>query len=327
MVTNRNNTAQDVWYDYFIEILHKRYPKKSHLIEALMELLSIEREAVYRRLRRYVLFSANEIGIIAAAWNISLDELVGIHSGQVSFQMRQLNYINPSKDEISFLRYVVQSIKRLQNSPDAEFMNICNTLPRQILAGYKCLNQFYLFKWIYQYGNTDGTIPYSQAAISRAKSQLTTEYYQAIKQVPNSSFIFDRHVFDYLINDIQYFHSIYLITDEEKEDIKEELHNLLDYMQEVANNGCYPETQNKVHLYISQLHVGTNYSYTFTPEANVCYIHVFEKYEIYTFNEEMVSNFKTWVQMKKRTSIQISEADEKRKIEFFTKQRKLVDTL
>jgi hypothetical protein len=54
---------------------------------------------------------------------------------------------------------------------------------------------------------------------------------------------------------------------------------------------------------------------------------VFEKFEIYTLNAKMTDHFKTWIQMKKRTSVQISEVDERSRIDFFTKQRQLVDSL
>jgi len=320
--------TKDMWYDYFLEALSKKYPKKTQLAQALMDLLNIEREAAYRRLRKDVVFPAYEIGTIALAWNISLDELVGVNSGQVAFQMRRMNYIEPSEEELNRLRIIIQSINHLKNFPDAEFMDICNKLPRKLLAGYGYLNQFYLFKWMYQYGDEEENVmPYSQAIISKEKAQLTTEYYRAVKQIPSSGFIWDRKIFDYLIHDIQYFHSIYLITDEEKDLIKKDLYDLLDYMHEVANKGYYPETQNKVDLYISHLNVDTNYSYTFTPETNICYIHAFEKYEIYTLNTEMVTHFRAWMQLKKRTSIKISEVDEKSRIEFFTKQRQLVDDL
>jgi hypothetical protein len=269
----------------------------------------------------------DEVVKIASAWNISLDEIIGINAGHVSFQMHRMNYLDPSEKELVFLRSIVQSINYLRNFPDAEFMDICNKLPRQFFAGFPYLNQFYLFKWRHQYGDDSEIIPCSKMVISEEKLKITSDYYQAIKQVSNSSFIFDKRLFDYLITDIQYFHSIYLITDEEKEFIKNDLYNLLDYMLEVANRGFYPETQNKVHFYVSLLNIDTNYSYTFTPEAKICYVHAFEKYEIYTLNSEIVANFKTWMQLKKRTSIKISEVDEKTRIEFFTKQRQLVDEL
>ena len=316
-----------VWYDRFIETLYEKYPKRPQLIEALMELLFIEREAAYRRLRKDVAFSVHEIIKIASAWNISLDEIIGVHSGNVSFQMRRMNYLDPSEEELSFLQQVLDGIVYLKDFSDAEFMDICNKLPRQLLAGFEHLNQFHLFKWKYQYGNEKEVIPFSEITISEEQRQLTGEYYQAIKQVPNTSFIWDRMIFEYLINDIRYFCSIYLITNEEKALIKKDLKALLNYLLEVANKGYYPETQNKVNLYISQLNIDTNYNYVFTPEANICFVHVFEKYEIYTFDPEMVANFKTWMQLKKRTSTQISEVDEKSRIEFFTKQRQLVDEL
>jgi len=305
----------------------EKYPKKAQLTKALMELLSIEREAVYRRLRNEVSFTAHEIITLSTAWNISLDEIMRINVGKISFQMRKINYIDPTEGEVNFLRFVIQSINFLKHFPNTEFMDVCNKLPRQLIAGYEYLNRFYLLKWSYQYCHTQEHVPFSEIVISEEKKKITQEYYQAIKQVPNNNFIFDFNIFRYLLNDIKYFCSIYLITEKEKEFIKEDLRNLLDYLQEVAKKGYYPETQNKVNLYISQLKVPTGYSYTFTPEVNICYIHVFEKFEIFSFHSEMVSNFISWMQQKKRTSIQISEVDEKSRIDFFTTQRQLVESL
>jgi hypothetical protein len=317
----------NTWYENFLEILQKKFSKKIQLTHAMMDLLGIEREAVYRRLRKDVILSAHEIVKIASEWNISLDDITGTNPERVSFHMRQINYISPSDEEVNFLQFVIKSIDYLKNFPETEFMDICNKLPRQLLAGYENLNKFYLFKSTYQYGNEEEVLPFSKIVISEQKHQLTTQYYQAIKQVPNTNFIWDRRLFYYLVNDIRYFNSILLITNEEKELIKKELHDLLDYMLEVANKGCYPETQNKVNLYISQLNIDTNYSYTMTPDTNICFIHVFGKYEIYSFNSEMVNNFMTWMQLKKKTSIQISEVDEKSRIEFFMQQKQWIDSL
>jgi len=326
-VNAKYNMGCEKWYDYFIDTLHARYPNGAQLVKELMDLLCIEREAVYRRLRRDVAFSIFEIAKISSTWDISLDSIINIGSGKVSFQMQSINYVNPSEQELNFLRRVIQSINYLKDFPDTEFMDICNKLPRQLLAGFGYLNRFYLFKWMYQYSNEKKTVLYSQVNISDEMLQLTAEYYRAIKNVPQTNFIFDRMIFDHLVCEIQYFHSIRLITDEERKFIKNDLYALLDYWLEVATHGCYPETQNKVNLYISQLNIDTNYSYTFTNQINICFVHVFDKFEIYTFDPEMVKNFRIWMQFKKRASFQISEVDEKSKMEFFSKQRQLVDTL
>jgi len=317
----------EVWYDNFIQALYEKYPRRSHLILALKELLIIEREAVYRRLRKDVLFSIHEIVKIASEWHISLDKFTSINSGQIPFLMQQINYIEPSEQELKFLREIVQALHYFKDFPETEFMDICNKLPRQLLAGYKYLNQFCLFKWNYQYGDKKKVVPFSQTIVSAEKIKLDKEFYQAIKLIPNSNFILARMIFDDLINDILYFHSIRLVADEDKELIKNDLYSLLNYMLDVADKGYYPETQNKVNLYISQLSIDANYSYTFTPKANICFIHAFEKFEVHTHEPEMVENFRVWMQLKKRTSIQISEVDERSRIEFFAKQRLLVDRL
>jgi hypothetical protein len=315
------------WYDDFLDILYKKFPKKSKLTETLIELLSLEREAVYRRLRKEVQFSASEIIKIASTWKLSLDEIANINSEQFSFQLRQLNYLDPSEEEVIFFNEVIASLRQLQNYPDTEFMDICNKLPRQFIAGYEYLNRLSLFKWKYKYNDENEVIPFSQINISKEKQQITTDYYEAIKCVPTSNFIFDSRIFEYITNDIKYFHSIYLITDEENEFLKRDLMSLLDYLFEVTNRGYYPETQNKVNFYISQLNVDTNYSYTYSPEANICFIIAFEKLEIFSFNSEMVENFKIWMNLKKRSSIQISEVDERSRIEFFSKQKNFIESL
>jgi len=315
------------WYDSFIDTLYKRHPKKQDLVQELMDLLYIEREAVYRRLRQDVIFTAHEMAKIAIAWNISLDDIISINTDSVAFQMRRVNYINPSQVETDFINNVIQGIHYSKNFPTTEYMDICNKLHRPMVAGYPRLNQFYLFKWQYQYGNEKEILPYSQIIISPEKAKMTKDYYEAIKLVPNSNFILDRLMFDYLISDIQYFSSIRMITAEDKELIKQDLFSLIDYMLEIAKKGCYPETQNKVNLYISHLNVDTNYNYVYTPEINICFVHVFEKFEIYTYNAEMVANFRKWMQLKKRSSIQISEVDERSRIEYFSRQLKLIDSL
>ena len=316
-----------VWHECFLESLYERFPKKNILVKSLMGLLHMEREAVYRRLRSIVPFSIHEIVLISSKWNISLDAITGNCSGKISFLMQPIDYVDPSEHELKFLKHIVQSIKDLKNFSDTEFMNIGNKLPRQLLAGFGNLNQFHLFKWMYSYGNGKNPVPFGQVIISEKKLQLTADYYRAIKTVPNTNFIFDRMLFDHLVSDISYFHSIQMITDEEKDRIKRDLYALLTYLFDIATHGCYPESKNNVNLYISDISVDTNYSYVSTNQLSICFVHVFDKFEIYTLDTEMAANFKIWMRLKKRSAIQISEVDNKSRIDFFAKQHQIVDRL
>ena len=317
----------EAWYDFFLESLHKRYSKKTVLVQALIDLLCLEREAVYRRLRKEVLFPVNEIVKIADAWNISLDEMTSIHAGNVSFMMKPINYFDPSENEEVEVKRRVQRLEHIKDSDTSECMEVCNKLPRSLITGYPLLYRFDMFRWAYQYGNRDETPTFASTTIPPFIEENLLEYYQLIKHMSNMSYIWNHRMFEYLVSDIQYFHSIFLITDEDKELIKHELLRLLDYWLEVATKGYFPETKKRVNIYISKVHIDTNYSYFYTEDLKMCRVYAFDKYDFFSYNAEMVDNFRTWMRMKKRTSIQISEVDEKSRLDFFNKQREMVNTL
>ena len=319
--------TEEVWYDHFMDAIAAKYPRKTQLTKALMDLLCIEREATYRRLRKEVAFPAHEVVKIAATWNISLDEIIGVNAGKIFFQMQPINFLDPSKREFSNLQKRVRSVDFLRNSPCSEYMDVCNKLPRSLTAGFPFIYKFAIFKWAYQYSNERTDALFSQMVVPERVRREVADFYQNIKYTANTSFIFDSMIFDYLVRDIQYFHSIMLLTDEEKEQIKQDLFKFLDYLLEVANKGYYPETKKKVTIYISKININTNYSYYHTESLKICRIHAFGKYDISTYDPEMIENFVTWMQLKKRTSVQISEVDARGRVEFFAKQRQLIESL
>jgi len=314
----------DTWYDVFLKALHKKYPKKIKLVEALMDLLLIERETVYRRLRKEVMFPVEELVKIASAWHISLDETIGIDSDQVSFKVLLSNYFDPSATQLKY----TQNMIKICNIPGMKYMEVSNKLPRSLTAGFSYIARYQLLKWMYQFVREEKRIlPYSKIFFPAKISGLIAEYYKAMKNVEDTTFVWDHKLFEFLACDIRYFHSIYLISDEEKELIKKELHVFLNYMLEVATRGCWPETGNKVNLYNAQINIDTNYNYYYSDEFKVCRVHAFGKSEIYSRNPTMIEDFVAWMQLKKRVSVKISEADEKSRIEFFMEQRQIIDGL
>jgi len=318
------------WEDYFIAALSEIHPKSTKLVQELMDLLNIGREAVYRRLRKDVTFPMYEILKIASSWHISLDAIAGINSGKIPFFMHPMSYVTPSKEDMDFVRKRVKALEQLKHVPYSEYMVVSNNASRSITAGFDVIYKFNIFKWTYEYCshcNEDSNMPYSQVIIPEELRKEISVYYQRMKYVTETSYVWDNMMIEHLINEVRFFHSILLVTDNEKKLIKKELHDLLDYLIEVVNTGCFPETKNKVRIYASILNINTNYSYFYNGKTEECRIHAFNMYDNITYNKEMIENFKEWIQKKKRTSVLISEVDERSRIEFFTKQRKLIESL
>ena len=167
-----NNTS---WQDVFIEILYKKYPKKNQLTEALMDLLCLEREAVYRRLRQDVTFPADEVIKIAAEWNISLNDIIGTNSNQIFFKVYLWNYLNPSDEELNYMRFLVEDSEYTRTFSEMECMEISNRLPRMLTSGFSYLNRFHLLKWMYQYTD-EKNLPFSKIAFHEKVAKLSSDF-------------------------------------------------------------------------------------------------------------------------------------------------------
>jgi len=316
-----------IWYDVFLENLYEKFPKRMRLVEELIKLLCIEKEAVYRRLRKDVYFLAHEIVTIATTWNISLDEIFGVNSGLIPFQMQPVNYLEPTKKEMINLQKRVRVLEYFKTDKNSEYFEVCNKFPRPLASRFLNLYRYKVFNWAFLYNNDESHIRLSEVVFPKKISQEFETYNKLVKNVAQTNFILDQRIFEYIVNNIQYYHSILLITDEEKKLIKEELHALLNYMMDIADHGCYPETQKKVNIYISHLKINTNYSYYYSEHYKSCRIHAFGKFDICSYDTNLVKNFKNWMNLKKRSSIQISEVNERSRIEYFLKQQQIVDSL
>jgi len=314
-------------YEQFIDALYKKHPKKTQLTESLMDLLCLEREAVYRRLRKEVIFTVKEMVTIANSWHISLDTTLGIFADNISLNLHLWDYNKPSHKELNDMQYIIKWLETLKNYPDFEYLEVSNKLSRFLTSGYPNLHKLSYLKWMYQYAN-ETILPFSKIFIHEKIKHFTSKLNVAFKNLPIVNFIWDDMFFYNAVCSIKYFNSIYLITDEEKQLLKNDLNDLLDYLSVVAMKGCFPETKNKVNMYISNLNIDTNYIYYYYDgEVRMSCINVFEKNEVFSQNLLFGKNLKNWMQIKKRASVQISETDEKNRIEFFTKQRKLIDEL
>ena len=317
----------DDWYDYFIETIYKKYPKKSQLADALTDLLKIEKESVYRRLRKNILFSAIEIGRIASAWNISLDEIIGHKSNEIDFKVEMFDYFNPTDEEMIRIQAWIDRLENFTKQPNAEYIEILNQFSRITISQYVNLGRFYYLKWAYRYYSEKKILPYSEIVFSEKVTKLNADYLMLSKKIHKTTFIWDPMIFEHLLNDIRYFHSIYLITDEEKELIKTDLYNYLNNGSKVLNEGHWSATENKVELYISYTSIDSNYSCYYSDTSKLCRIHAFTMNEFSSSDAKTVEKYRAWIQSKKRSSVQISGADEKRRIEFLNKQYRLIDTL
>jgi hypothetical protein len=316
-------------HDAFLADVRKKIPQSSKLVNMLVDILFIEKEAVYRRLRREVPFTFQEIVIIAKKLGISLDNIIGIGvntSKSRPFQLKLIEYLTPSEIDYSMIDEYINIFRQSKAEENTEIAVISNVLPQTLYSGFDYISKFYIFKWYYLYYN-EKVRPFQETIVPNKVMSLLSDTFIESKNIQNTYFILDYQLFINLVNDIRYYNSIRLITKEDILKIKEDLHFFLDYIEDMTINGCFKETGNQVRLYISEVNIETNYSYLLTQRYNLSLIWTFILTTAASLDEEAFQKMKNWFQSLVRTSTLITVTGEKQRIVFFEKQREIINEL
>jgi hypothetical protein len=315
------------FYKTFIQIIEEKVPGRGKLCNILVDILFIEKEAVYRRLRGDVPFSFAEIVKISRHLNISLDKIIGVTSPYRSlpFFLHNQDYFNMCEIDYRMSLDYITAIKAAANSPYSEFGFAKNVLPLHTSVFHPPIFRFYLLKWMYQFGNPGEVLPYSQILIPEKLKEYHRQYIQEAPNIKYTYFICNEHSLLHLIRDVQYFRSIRLLTDEEVALIKEEIYHFLNDLEKIAIVGTY-DTGNKVEIFVSDLNFETSYSYLMSNNIYVSMIDAFTLGSVTSVDQEACEKMRTWMQALKRTSMLISGA-EKNRVLFFEKQRGMLEKM
>lgn len=319
MITNELNIG-------LIEAIKEKIPANSNLANALMDILFIGREAIYRRLRGEVPFTLAEAAIISGKLGVSLDKMVGISfKDNAVFDMNVVHHTDPFETYYNIINKYSDLLKSMANDPKSELATSSNILPQTLYLRHDILSKFRLFKWMYQNENIK-CIHFNELEIPDKLLSIQKEFVTAAEGIHNTSYIWDNRIFANMVNDVEYFSSIHLIADEDKQIIKEQLLLLVDELENFARNGKF-DSGNKVNIYISNINFETTYSYVESTNVQLSMIRIYAINSITSQDIEMNRSLKEWIQSLKKFSTLISESGEMQRIQFFKEQREIIATL
>jgi hypothetical protein len=314
-------------YDTLLDEIRKKIPQNSKLVNTLVDILYIEKEAIYRRLRREVPFTFQEIITISKKLGISLDYVLDIDMHKKrTFQLKLIEYMNPNEIDYSMIQDYMNVIQDSKEEVGTETGVVSNILPQTLYSGFDLISKFYIFKWHYHY-NYIQVRPFHETIVPDKVSNLLATNFIESKNIQNTSYILDNQVIKSLVNDIKYFHSIRLIKEDAILSIKEELIQFIDYLEAMAINGYFKETKNKVQIYISNINIDTNYTYLDTQNYKLSLIWTFIITATVSMDIKTFNIIKNWFWSIIRNSTLITVTGEKERILFFENQRKIVEEL
>ena len=321
---------RELLYGGLLEALKKKIPQKSRLASTIAEILMIEKESVYRRLRGDVHFTLCEAWTVAKELGISLDEIGGITTvSNIKPLQMELPLLHKSIDNFNFdvLENFVKQLKNFTDQPSSEFAAALGSLPSSIYSPYRKLTKFFFYKWLYQFGGGEAQKRFEEIELPNRLMKLKKEIEHYTERFSQTTYVWDPIIIENLVNDIKYFSSIRLINGEDVSALKNELLELLEKLETITSEGKYPGTGKDVYFYISNINIGMNYSYISTKSSCMSLFSTFIIQAINSYERETCDKLRNWVTSLKRSSVLISQSGEKERIMFFEKQRSIINTL
>lgn len=310
-----------------VEEMRKRIPQNSQLVKKLINILFIEKEAVYRRLKGDVSFTFNEVAVIVKELGISLDTLIGVEVEKSQpFRMKLPEFVYPEKIDLYQFTDYINFLKKLSITPNTEMGVVTNMIPQELFAGFSMLVKYHVFKWQYFFNNHQAK-PFDELIVPDKVMGIFKLQFAEMKKIKVSHYIFDKHIFSRIAKDIDYFKNIRLMKDEDITLIKRDLLDFLNYIEKTTITGRFPETGARIFLYIADLDITMSFYYVESDEIHYSQIKAFILTSATSQDKKTFLKMKDWIRTGMKASNLITETQEQQRILYFEQQRKIVNAI
>jgi len=323
---NDNNTENNKLKEKLIQKILECIPSNIKSIDYLMDILELGRESVYRRLKGDIPFTLKEVMSLSANLGFSVDELISEAKAELAtFGITSKDSLNAQQSFHSIQESYHDVMHDLHQSANSSLEISMSRAISFLISDRDTLHKFFYYKWIHQYEKVplnyylaDINVPENVKNICRK-----TLYYA--KHI-NTVIIFEPAIFYNLFQEIKYFYQRKLISAEEMKLLKEELKDLLQYMEEIVQNGVN-DTGVDVHMYVSSLHIGNNSMYIERGKQAFTFMGIHSGSSIYTKDKQICLMHKAWIDSLKKYSTLISNSNERMQADFFNQQYSYLEEL
>jgi hypothetical protein len=305
------------------------------LAAELSELLGVNTDAAYRRMRGDTALSFDEIQKVCQHFNISFDSVINYQGKLVPFQF---NAMFQSKFHIlEYLKNIEQELKTLSRL-GAESAKITMTnmdLPYFRQFGFKSLSRFKLFFWQRSVLNLEDFKQkkfdaYEQLDDYETITDNIYKYYHGV----SSTEIWAPETLDSTIKQIQYYHESGLFVSKESATaICDDVQYLLDKLEQEAQLGKKVVQTPKgaissdFEMYQSDIFLSNNCIQAEFNNKTYTYVSFNSFNSLMSFSPHFSQECTHWVEQIRLKSILLSEVSEKLRYQFFKNLRQKLDEL
>ena len=315
-------------HEEFVKELHKKIPRRSELVSLISEILQIEKESVSRRLSEKVQFSVHEMGVIAKTLGLSIDPLIfkdndchwlpfilesplGVESMEALYEITEDN---------------LEKMMKVAQDP-FEYGTIFNSYPLEYYVHHPHLMKFMFFKWGHYFVGSDEFNNYAQWKVPQRLSNLKGKIEDILVESEHTIYIWDEALIWTLVNEVDYFYKMDILSAKDVEDIKNDLKDSLRNLEKYIGGTFKPaRVSKKMSFYVSNMNLGVSSSYMHSEKEKI-----YSFKTNFTFLSSTKSNYynfyevKNWIHSFKNISVLISDTGPLERKLFFLKQHKIID--
>jgi predicted DNA-binding transcriptional regulator AlpA len=307
--------------DIIVSTILKNVPKNIKPVIFLMELLNLSRESIYRRIRKEIPFSVEELSSLSHALSFSIDEVIEESKNEhVFFNLQSKITTNASNAYLTMLQEYYDYMDLLTNAEKANVHVAVNYVPPMFSIFFEHLSKFYYYKWMNENTGNTSKYYYSDLTVPPELVSLHKNIKYEDKRFNNNVLIISPNIFLSLIQSIQYYYQRKLITCEEFQLLNKDIFGLIDLIENMTKTGV---SHSGIHMdvYLSSPYINSNSVYM--EYNNIVETHLW----LYSANPMIIRNAnvcemqKKWILSLKKQSTLITQSNEILQEEFFDKQR------
>ena len=316
------------FFKEFLSAIQEKIPQKAMLTNTLSDILAIDTDSVYRRMRGDVRFSFVEMATIAKNLGISLDAIVGIENAtNRPSQIALVKHVATDDPDYQIFKKHVDFLMSIKDEPNTKLMEAEITLPSSIFYDFEYITRLYMFLWHETSYAKRETIPFEKIVLPERVRVLQKQSCAYARLIKSTHFVWDQMVFKRIVTNVKFFFKVRLINKDDIALIKSDLFELLNYIEKLAVKGKYEDTGNEVFIYISDLIFMQNSCCIEGKDITFSQFSMFALNAITAWDQEVFNETNAWIRSLQRMSTLITGSGEKIRTEFFDTQRAMIDTL
>lgn len=299
--------------------------KEGNLARTLANLLNVNLDAAYRRIRGDTALTFDEIQKICLHFNVSFDSVINFdYQGRlIPFQFNAM--FGHNFQIIDYLKNVARDLKSLLDSGEAHILLTAMDMPYFRQFGFRSLSRFKLFFWqrsvlnLAEYRHKQ----FDHREAIEAYEAITEQIYAYYHGLASTE-IWAPETLESTLKQVQYFaDSGMLASPESGLAICDDMEALLDKLEREATIGkkVYlkgPETiESSFQMYQSDIFLSNNCVQSFVRGRVYTYVSFNSFNSLMSFSPQFSEECNRWIEQIRSKSILLSEVSEKLRYQFF----------